>query len=193
MSRHLYGNIWAPLPFSSLVWMTDTSAFRQTASQTKLFLQVGHYPRAALGFCENVIQVSCPLVIFRNSFSQLLHLKMTFWHHLHGNHFASSSVMVACLQTGPLWGQNYEWILNNTNRKKARETERVKERERRIEFRGGDKDKVRVSGTKRLRESLMPESPISPKHTVTISYILILFCKMLTVKCYYLVCTSSHT
>lgn len=51
-----------------------------------------------------------PLVIslvFRNSFSQQLHLKMTFWHHLHGNHCASSSVIVACLQTGPLWGLDY--------------------------------------------------------------------------------------
>lgn len=132
LSRHLYGNSWVPLPLSSLVWLTDTSAFRKTGSQAKLFLRVGHYPRAALGFCENVIQVSCPLVIVRNSFSLQLDLKMTFWHHLHGNHFAFSSVMVACLQTGPLWGKDYEWILNNTKGKEERERQR-----QRTELRGG--------------------------------------------------------
>lgn len=60
-SRHLYGNIWVPSPLSSLVWLTGASAFRQTGSQTKLFLRMGHYPRAALGFSENVIRVSLPL------------------------------------------------------------------------------------------------------------------------------------
>ena len=48
-------------PLSSLVGLTDTSAFRQTGSQTKLFLWMCHYTRAARGICENAIQVSLPL------------------------------------------------------------------------------------------------------------------------------------
>lgn len=48
-------------PPSSLVRLTDTSASRQTGSQTKLFLWMDHYTRAAQGICEKAIQVSLPL------------------------------------------------------------------------------------------------------------------------------------
>lgn len=55
-----------------------------------------------------------------------------------------------------------------------------------------DKDKVRVSWIKRLKKSLMLESAILP-NIVIILNIIILFCKALTGKCFYLVCTNSHT
>lgn len=58
---HLYGNIWVSFPLSSLVRLTDTSDSTHTGSQTKLFLWMGHYARAARGICENAIQVSLPL------------------------------------------------------------------------------------------------------------------------------------
>lgn len=58
---YLYGNICVPFSFSSLVGLTDTSASTQSGSQTKLFLRMDHYTRAAWGICENAIQVSLPL------------------------------------------------------------------------------------------------------------------------------------
>lgn len=110
---HLYGNIWIPYSFffffCALVGLTDTSAFTEEAKQSYFYrwtiIQELHGESVRMQsrcHCRLVISL-----VFRNSFSQHLHLKMTFWHHLHGNHFASSSAIVACVQTGPLRGLDY--------------------------------------------------------------------------------------
>ncbi len=58
---YIYMLMWVPFPFCSLVGLTDTSASTQSGSQTKLFLWMDHYTRAAWGICENAIQVSLPV------------------------------------------------------------------------------------------------------------------------------------